>query len=171
MKKIALYPGSFDPITYGHLDIIQRALKVFDNLIIAVASNSKKTALFTPEERVELIRLALKDFPEVTVDWFEGLTVEYAEKMGVNAIIRGLRAVSDFEYEFQMAHMNKRLKPDIETFFLPTGESLFYLSSQIVKEVVLLGGDVSGMVPDVVAKWLKEKIVTRSSQIKIREGD
>jgi len=171
MKKIAIYPGSFDPITYGHLDIVKRALKIFDSIIIAVASNSKKTALFTPDERVQLIRLAVKDLPRVTVDWFEGLTVEYAEKRKVNAIVRGLRAVSDFEYEFQMAHMNKRLKPDMETFFLPTGESLFYLSSQIVKEVALLGGDISGMVPEVAAKWLKEKVLTRSSYIKIREGD
>ncbi len=145
--RIAIYPGSFDPLTNGHLSIIQRALQIFDRLIVAVAVNPKKVPLFTVDERRSLIQDACQD-PRVEVDAFQGLLVEYAKRRGVNVLLRGLRAVSDFEYEFQLANMNRKLAPGIETVFMMTGEDYFYLSSQLVREVASLGGDVSGLVPD-----------------------
>ena len=150
--RAAIYPGSFDPITNGHLSLIQRSLKMFDRLVVAIAVNPKKTPLFSVAERRELIREACAD-PRVEVDDFEGLLVEYARQRGVGVIVRGLRAVSDFEYEFQMANMNRKLAPGVETVFMMTGEDYFYISSQLVREVAALGGSVKGLVPpNVLAK-------------------
>ena len=158
--RTAIYPGSFDPLTNGHLSIIQRALQMFDRVIVAVAVNPKKVPLFTEEERKHLILEACQD-PRVEVDAFHGLLVEYANRRGVNVLLRGLRAVSDFEYEFQLANMNRKLAPDIETVFMMTGEDYFYISSQLVREVASLGGDVSGLVPPNVNAKLKAKFASR----------
>lgn len=148
-----IYPGSFDPLTNGHLSLIHRALSMFDRLIVAVAHNPKKQPLFTVEERMALIREAVDNDPRVEIDSFEGLLVNYARRRKVKLILRGLRAVSDFEYEFQMANMNRTLDSEIETVFVMTGEDYFYVSSQIVREVASLGGDVSNLVPpNVLAK-------------------
>jgi pantetheine-phosphate adenylyltransferase len=164
--KIAVYPGSFDPVTNGHVDMVKRTLRIFDEVIIAIASNpGKDKALFTVSERVGMIREVFgDDNRRVRVDTFDGLLVDYAEKIGARVIIRGLRAVSDFEYEFQMAMMNRELKPKLETFFMMTGEAYFYISSRLVKEVVSLGGDVSGLVPKAVLKRLKDKLRPRISR-------
>lgn len=156
-EKIAVYPGSFDPITYGHLDIIERGLEVFDEIIIAVARNSGKKGLFSPEERIRHIREALGDNPRVKVDTFEGLLVDYVVSKGAKVILRGLRAVSDFEYEFQIAQMNHNLKSEVETVFMMTSVPYGYLSSSIVKEVASLKGPVESLVPPVVRKALAEK--------------
>ncbi|ADO71644.1 pantetheine-phosphate adenylyltransferase [Stigmatella aurantiaca] len=153
---VAIYPGSFDPLTNGHLSLIQRGLKMFDRLIVAIAVNPKKTPLFSLEERKQLIREACQD-PRVEVDSFQGLLVQYAQRRQVNVLIRGLRAVSDFEFEFQLANMNRKLEPDIETVFMMTGEDYFYISSQLVREVASLGGDVTGLVPANVNAKLQEK--------------
>jgi pantetheine-phosphate adenylyltransferase len=157
--KIAIYPGSFDPITNGHVDMVKRTLRVFDRVIVAIARNpDKDNSLFTIEERLEMIREVFKGLGKrVQADSFDGLLVDYAKKTGAKVIIRGLRAVSDFEYEFQMAIMNRELEPGLETLFMMTGESYFYISSRLVKEVVSLGGDVSGLVPKIVLKELREK--------------
>lgn len=156
---IAVYPGSFDPVTNGHIDLVKRTLRVFDRVIVAIATNAEKDkSLFTVQERLEMIRDVFKDLGKrVQADSFEGLLVNYAERIGARVIIRGLRAISDFEYEFQMAMMNRSLKPNLETFFMMTGESYFYISSRLVKEVVGLGGDVSALVPGNVLRRLKEK--------------
>ncbi len=154
--RTAIYPGSFDPLTNGHLSIIHRALGMFDRVIVAVAVNPKKVPLFTEEERKELIRQSCPD-PRVEVDAFQGLLVEYAKKRGVNVLLRGLRAVSDFEYEFQLANMNRKLAPGIETVFMMTGEDYFYVSSQLVREVASFGGDVQGLVPPSVFQKLQAK--------------
>ena len=156
-EKIAVYPGSFDPITYGHLDIIERGLDVFDNIIIAVARNSDKKGLFSTEERIRHIGEALGDNPRVKVDTFEGLLVDYVVSKGAKVILRGLRAVSDFEYEFQIAQMNHNLKSEVETVFMMTSVPYGYLSSSIVKEVASLKGPVESLVPPVVRKALAEK--------------
>jgi len=153
---VAIYPGSFDPLTNGHLSLIQRGLQMFDRVIVAIAVNPKKTPLFTIEERRELIRQACPE-PRVEVDAFEGLLVEYAKRRQVNVLLRGLRAVSDFEYEFQLANMNRKLAPGIETVFMMTGEDYFYISSQLVREVATFGGDVTGLVPENVNAKLLEK--------------
>ncbi len=151
-----IYPGSFDPLTNGHLSLIHRALGMFDRLIVAVAHNPKKQPLFSVEERMALIREAIDNDPRVEVDSFEGLLVNYARRRKVKLLLRGLRAVSDFEYEFQMANMNRTLDSEIETVFVMTGEDYFYVSSQIVREVAALGGDVSNLVPpNVLAKLLQ----------------
>src|ERR1043165_1780712 len=142
----AIYPGSFDPLTNGHLSLIQRGLKMFDRVVVALLVNPKKTPLFTVEERKQMIQEAVKD-SRVEVDAFQGLLVEYAKKKNVGVVLRGLRAVSDFEYEFQLANMNKKLRPDIETVFMMTGEDYFYVSSNLVREVASLGGNVEGLVP------------------------
>jgi pantetheine-phosphate adenylyltransferase len=156
--KIAVYPGSFDPITNGHVNLVERALEVFDKLIVAVAYNPNKSALFSVEERVEMIRVALKNDPRVTVASFEGLLVDFAEKQGAKVIIRGLRALSDFEYEFQMTLMNRKLNRKVDTMFLMTGFKWFYTSSRIIKEAASLGGSVRGLVPEIVHQRLKEKL-------------
>jgi len=157
MPDIAVYPGSFDPITNGHLDLIQRGLKVFDRIIVAVATNTFKKSLFTIEERMEMIRVSLADQPKVSIDSFEGLLVHYARRRNARVILRGLRAVTDFEYEFQLAMMNRRLEPEIETVFLMTGLRWVFLSSSILKEAAVHGGDIEGMVPEIVVRMLKEK--------------
>ncbi len=157
--KIAVYPGSFDPITNGHIDLVERTLRVFNRVIVAIASNpNKDDSLFSVKERLEMIQQVFRaQGKRVQADSFEGLLVDYAEKVGAGVIIRGLRAVSDFEYEFQMAMMNRELRPKLETLFMMTGESYFYISSRLVKEVVSLGGDVSALVPKSVLKKLREK--------------
>ena len=156
-QRIAVYPGSFDPITYGHMDIIERGLKVFDKIIIAVARNSEKKSLFTIEERITLIKEAFDNDPRIETDTFEGLLVDYVSNKGANVILRGLRAVSDFEYEFQIAQMNHNLENEIETLFMMTSVPYGYLSSSIVKEVASLKGPVEEHVPPVVREALKEK--------------
>jgi pantetheine-phosphate adenylyltransferase len=155
--RIALYPGSFDPPTNGHLSIIQRGLKMFDGLIVAVLKNPAKDELFSVEERVQLLRGALNNDKRVQVKTFSGLLVKFAEQEGVNTVLRGLRAVSDFEYEFQMANMNRKLDRGIETLFMMTGEDYFYISSRFVRDVARLGGDVAGLVPPNVLEALRRK--------------
>jgi len=152
VNRIAVYPGSFDPITNGHVDIIRRSLAVFDQVIVAVAFNPHKdSAWFTPDERVAMIRETFRaEVTRVTADAFSGLLVDYAAAKGATAIVRGLRAVADFEYEFQMTSMNRHLKPQVETIFMVAGESHFYISSKLVKEVASLGGNVAGLLPDQV---------------------
>ncbi len=155
--RIALYPGSFDPPTNGHLSLIQRGLKMFDGLIVAVLMNPAKDALFSVDERVELLRGAVGIEKRVQVKTFSGLLVKFAQQEGVNTVLRGLRAVSDFEYEFQMANMNRKLAPEIETLFMMTGEDYFYISSRFVRDVARLGGDVSGLVPQNVLQVLRKR--------------
>jgi pantetheine-phosphate adenylyltransferase len=156
--RIAIYPGTFDPITYGHLDVAERAAEIFDKVIITVAYNSVKEPLFTTEERLTMIRQTVKKLKNVEVDSFNGLLVEYARKKQATAIIRGLRAVSDFEYEFQMALMNRKLDSDITTVFLMPHEKYTYLNSSIVREIARFGGDYSEFVPPAVKKYLARKI-------------
>jgi pantetheine-phosphate adenylyltransferase len=153
----AIYAGSFDPVTNGHLDIIRRGLELFDHLIVAVARNPEKKPLFEVEERIEMIREATEYQARVTVEAFQGLLVDFAREKRVHVFIRGLRALSDFEYEFQLALMNRRLNRDIDTIFLMTGFRWFYVSSRIIKEAASFGGSVEGLVPDVVNRRLKEK--------------
>lgn len=155
--KIAIYPGTFDPITNGHLDIIERAVKIFDNVIVTIARNSSKNPLFSDKERVELIREAVKGWKQVEVDSFEGLLVDYARKRNASVVLRGLRAISDFEYEFQLALTNRKLNDTFETVFLMPGEKYTYLNSTIVREIARLGGDVSDFVPPVVKKAFDKK--------------
>lgn len=157
MERTAVYPGSFDPITNGHVDIIRRALRVFDKLIILIAYNPAKSSLFTVEERIDLLKSVIGDEPRIRIDSFSGLLVDYVKKENAQVILRGLRAVSDFEYEFQMALINRRLDRDIETVFLMTGYKWFYTSSQLVKEAAGHGGSVRGLVPDVVLQALQQK--------------
>jgi pantetheine-phosphate adenylyltransferase len=157
MKKIAVYPGSFDPITYGHLDIINRGLKVFDKIIVAVACNSQKNAMFTFDERVDLIRKAVGNDERITVDTFKGLLIDYVASSGATVVIRGLRAISDFEYEFQIAQMNSCIGKGVETLFMMTSLQYGYLSSSIVKEVCSLNGNIDGFVPPEVKKALRLK--------------
>ena len=155
--KRAIYPGSFDPVTFGHIDVIGRALRLFDEVIIAVAPSEGKSPLFPVVERLELIRKSLPGEPRLSVKQFDGLLVDFVKAEKAAAVIRGLRAVSDFEFEFQMALMNRRLAPDVETIFLMPKEDYSYISSRIVKEVARLGGDVSGVVPAPVAAALRQK--------------
>jgi len=156
-KRIAVYPGSFDPITYGHMDILMRGLELFDKVIMAVAYNIEKTGLFTVEERRDLISKALNGNENVIVDSFEGLLVDYVKKVNARFVIRGLRAMSDFEYEFQMASMNRNLNKGMDTLFMMTSKDYFFISSRTIKEVASFGGCVDGLVPAAVAKSLKEK--------------
>jgi pantetheine-phosphate adenylyltransferase len=156
-RSRAVFPGSFDPITNGHLDIIERGLSVFEDVTIAILINPDKKPLFTVEERVEIIRETYRGEPRISVDTFSGLLVDYAERIGAAVIVRGLRAISDFEYEFQMALMNRRLNPRIETVFMMPAEGYSYLSSRLVKEVFQLGGRVRELVPPIVEERLREK--------------
>jgi pantetheine-phosphate adenylyltransferase len=155
---LAIYPGSFDPVTNGHLDLIERAAKLFDRLIVAVLQNDGKEPLFTSAERVEMLREATRRWRNVEVDVFDGLLVEYARQKKARVIIRGIRAVSDYEYELQMALMNRKLEPDIETVFMLPAEAYSYLSSRLVKEIVRLGGSVRDLVPPIVEKRLRARV-------------
>jgi len=157
MSKTALYPGTFDPLTNGHLDLIKRALSIFNQLTVAVANNLQKAPLFSTEERVEMIKEVTRDLPAVRVVAFDGLLIEYAQSQQVSAIIRGLRVVSDFEYELQIAAVNRKLSPQIETVFMVPNAEYAYLSSSIVKEVAGLGGCIQGFVPTLVEERLREK--------------
>jgi len=143
----AIYPGSFDPVTKGHLDIIKRSSKILDNVVVAVLENPRKVATFDIEQRVEMLKLVTKDYPNVDVDYYKGLLIDYAHSNNINIIIKGLRAMSDFEFEFQMALVNQKLDPSIETMFMMTNNKYSYLSSSIVKEIASLGGDISSLVP------------------------
>ncbi len=156
--RIAIYPGSFDPITNGHLDILERAMKLFDKVIITIARNSSKSPLFTEEERLELIRKVVAPFKSVEVDSFDGLLVEYARKQNAIAVVRGLRAISDFEYELQMALMNRKLSESLVTTFLMPNEKYTYLNSSIVREIARLGGNINGFVPPEVQQALEQKL-------------
>ena len=158
MCQRAVYPGSFDPVTYGHIDLIKRALEIFSELIVAVAHNPHKKPLFTVKERMEMLKKATGDLKGVIVDDFDGLVVDYARNQKVNVLIRGLRMLSDFEYEFQMALTNRRLSPRTETIFLMPQESYSYLSSKLLKEAAALGADLSSFVPHFIEKALKKKL-------------
>ena len=168
MGKVAIYPGSFDPITYGHLDIVERALEIFDKVIVAIADNAEKRPLFSIEERLQMAKTIFRDTPNVIVDSFKGLLVDYVAKTNAKVIVRGLRATSDFEYEFHMASMNRSLNTHLDTLFMMTGKDYFFVSSRTIKEVASLGGAVDGLVPDLVVTRLKEKFklpVTKRKQI------
>jgi pantetheine-phosphate adenylyltransferase len=160
---IGIYPGSFDPITNGHLDLIERGSRLVDRLVVAILRNERKQALFSVEERMQMLRNVLAEYPNVDVDCFEGLLVDYAAGRRARIIMRGIRAVSDYEYELQMALMNRRLRPEIETVFLMAGEAFSFISSQMVKEVIRLGGNVSGLVPPLVEKRLKDRLLGQSA--------
>ena len=155
--RVAVYPGSFDPLTNGHVDIILRGARLFDRIVVSILRNAEKHALFTAEERVLTAREVFREYPNVEVESFEGLLVDYAHLKQASAIVRGLRAVSDFEYELQMALMNRRLGPEIETVFMMPAEQYTYVSSRLVKEVFALGGPVTGLVPEIVEYRLREK--------------
>ena len=161
-RIVAIYPGSFDPITNGHLDLIERGSKLADRLIVAVLHNRRKQSLFSVEERVEMLTEVVKPYPNVEVGWFHGLLVDYVASRGANFILRGIRAISDYEYELQIAHMNRRLSPGVETVFLMAGEAYSFVSSQLVKEVASLGGNVSDVVPPSVEQRLKKRIAARN---------
>ena len=160
-NSIAICPGSFDPVTFGHLDIICRASNMFDKVLVVVASNKSKTNCFTPQERVEMIKKCIPELTNVEVDSFDGLLADYAAQKGATAIIKGLRAMSDFEYEFQMALTNKKLNPEVETLFLTTAAQNMYLSSSMVKQIASMGGDISAFVPDVIKADILERIKTK----------
>jgi len=157
MQRVAIYPGSFDPVTNGHIDIVERGLKLFDKIIVAILYNPAKKSLFSVEERVEMLTICLKNNAAIEIDSFGGLLVDYAARRNAQAILRGLRAVSDFEYEFQLALMNRRLNREVQTVFLMTGMRWIFTSSSIIKEAAQFGGNVNGMVPAEVNKRLKEK--------------
>ncbi|MBW1864787.1 MAG: pantetheine-phosphate adenylyltransferase [Deltaproteobacteria bacterium] len=164
MEKIAIYPGSFDPITNGHLDIVERGLSIFDKIIVAILLNPSKESFFSVEERMEMLQISMKKFTNVEFDTFDGLLVDYAHKQKAHAILRGMRAVSDFEYEFQLALMNRRLKREIQTVFLMTGLRWIFTSSSIIKEAAQFGGDINDMVPPIVNKKLQEKYAEKIVQ-------
>jgi pantetheine-phosphate adenylyltransferase len=157
MEKVSIYPGSFDPITYGHIDIIERGLEIFDKVIVAIAHNAEKRSLFTVEERLEMVKAVFRETPDVIVVSFKGLLVDYVAKTNAKVILRGLRATSDFEYEFHMASMNRSLNTHLDTLFMMTSKDYFFVSSRTIKEVASLGGAVDGLVPDLVVTRLKEK--------------
>lgn len=157
-KRRAIYPGSFDPVTYGHIDLIKRALSLFDEVYVVVADNLEKQPLFSVQERMELLKRSVGKMKGVYVESFDGLTVEFARRKGARSIIRGLRATSDFDYEFQMALTNRELSKEVDTIFLMPSETHFYLSSKLIKEIAERGGDVSGFVPNFVALKIKEKM-------------
>lgn len=161
MQRVAVYPGSFDPITVGHVDIITRISKVFDEVIVLIAQSSQKTSLFSAEERKSMIEQSLKHIPNMRVDMFEGLTVDYMRKNKAQVIVRGLRAVVDFEYEMTMSSINQKLAPDIETMLVFARPEFYYISSRGVKEVAMNGGSLEGLVPDLVAPLLKKKLVSK----------
>jgi pantetheine-phosphate adenylyltransferase len=160
--KVAVYPGSFDPVTYGHLDIIKRASQMFDKVIVAVMCNSAKTPLFTLDERVKMIRESVSGLNNVYVESFSGLLIDYCKKENIHIVIRGLRAITDFEYELQMAQTNRVLAPDIDTVFMTTSLEYAYLSSTIMKEVALFGGDISRFAPPATLKAVREKLACKA---------
>lgn len=162
MPQLALYPGSFDPITNGHIDIIKRCLAIYDHVLVAVADNDIKRPLFTMTERVEMIRQAISD-ERLEIDSFDCLLMDYVRRRGARVVVRGLRALADFEFEFQLAHMNRRLAPEVETVFLMTGARDFFVSSSLVKEVARYGGDVSGLVPEPVMNALIKRYVAEQA--------
>lgn len=162
-ESVAIYPGSFDPLTNGHVDIIQRGARIFDRIVVAMLVNIEKSPLFTVPERVDIARTVFRGWPNVEVDTFDGLLVDYARRKKATAIVRGLRAISDFEYEMQMALMNRRLNPEVETVFMMPAEPYTYVSSRLVKEVVALGGTVTGLVPEIVEERLRDKKVARET--------
>jgi pantetheine-phosphate adenylyltransferase len=158
VRRTAIYPGSFDPLTFGHIDIIERSTRLFDQVIVSILTNPRKAPLFTVEERIAIMDEILKPrFPDVEIDVFHGLLVDYAKQKNAQAIVRGVRAIADYEYEFQMALMNRRLAPDIETIFMMPAENYSYVSSRLVKEIAELGGSVSGLVPETVEKQLNHR--------------
>ncbi|HEY1865556.1 MAG TPA: pantetheine-phosphate adenylyltransferase [Candidatus Acidoferrales bacterium] len=156
---IAIYPGSFDPVTNGHLDLIERGTKIFGRLVVAVLRNTEKAPLFTLAERVEMMLEATRGIPNLEVDAFDGLLVDYARKVGARVLLRGIRAVSDYEFELQMAMMNRKLEPKLETVFMLPGEAYSYLSSRLVREIAKLGGPVNGLVPPAVEQRLRAKVI------------
>lgn len=156
-RLVAIYPGSFDPLTNGHLDLIARGSRLFERLIIGILKNTQKEPLFPVEERMEMIRRAASRFENVEVDSFEGLLIDYAARRGANAILRGIRTISDYETELQMALLNRRMRPETETIFLMSGEEFSFISSRMIKEIITLGGDVSSFVPEAVAARLRAK--------------
>jgi len=158
MATLAVYPGSFDPLTNGHVDIITRGARLFDRIVVAILVNAEKAPLFSMQERVEIARNVFEDQRNVEVDTFDGLLVDYVERRNAQAIVRGLRAISDFEFEFQMALMNRRLSPSVETVFMMPAEQYTYISSRLIKEVFSLGGRVHGLVPDLVEQRLRQKV-------------
>src|ERR1700733_5044663 len=161
MEKVrAIYPGSFDPVTNGHLDLIERGAKIFGRLTVAVLRNSDKQPLFSLDERLEMLQHVTKQYPNVEVDSFDGLLVEYANRLGAQVLLRGIRAVSDYEYELQMAMMNRRLEPNLETVFMLPAEAYSYLSSRLVREIAQLGGSLHGLVPPEVEQRLRSKVTT-----------
>ncbi|MFA7629791.1 MAG: pantetheine-phosphate adenylyltransferase [Candidatus Neomarinimicrobiota bacterium] len=164
MQRTAIYPGTFDPITNGHLDIIRRAVKIFDSVVVAIADNKGKDPLFGIDERVAMVQEAVKDIPHVEVEAFHTLIIEYCQKKKALALIRGLRAVSDFEYEFQMALMNRKLDPEVESVFLMPKEKYSYLSSSLIKEIAAFGGDVACLVPEGVHHRLKRKFAEKKER-------
>ena len=164
MPTLAVYPGSFDPLTNGHVDIITRGARLFDGIIVAILVNPEKSPLFTLSERVELARAVFKGLPNVEIDTFEGLLVDYVARRKAQVLVRGLRAVSDFEYEFQMALMNQRLNDRIDTVFMMPAEQYTYTSSRLIKEVVSLGGRIHGLVPEIVEERLRSKVRTARTE-------
>ncbi len=165
MKRIAIYPGSFDPVTNGHIDILCRGITLFDEVIVAILHNPSKTSLFTLDERMAMLQESTKDIPGISYDAFGGLLVDYAQKRGAQAILRGMRAVSDFEYEFQLALMNRKLNRDVQTVFLMTGLRWIFTSSSIIKEAAQFGGDITDMVPPIVNQKIMEKFGTAQKPV------
>jgi pantetheine-phosphate adenylyltransferase len=157
MTRVAIYPGSFDPITNGHLSLLRRGLSIFDKIVIAIAINPVKKPLFTLEERVDILKAVLKDYSRIEIDHFQGLLVDYVQKRETNIVLRGLRALSDFEYEFQYSLINRKLNPKVEMVFMMTDYKWFYISSTIIKEAASLGGNIDGLVPEIVNQRLREK--------------
>lgn len=166
-QRIAVYPGSFDPIHRGHIDLIDRCRGLFDVLYVAVLANESKTSLFTVEERVEMIRELVAKHPECRVESFSGLLVDFMDSVGARVVVRGLRAVSDFDYEFQMALMNRKLNPDVETLFMVPKDDLTYVSSRLLKEVCALGGDLSSLLPDIIWHKLKQRLAPTAKTLHV----
>lgn len=170
MKKVAIYPGSFDPFTRGHKNVIERGLKVFDKIVVAVAHNVSKSTTFSLSDRVEIIKEIFQNRPEILVDSFQGLLVDHAKSHDTNVLLRGMRSVSDFEYELQMALANKTLDPDIETVFIVTDSEFSHISSSLIREIIILGGSVKDMVPSMVEKKLREKLIPDVAESRVKKN-